>query len=126
MSLLSDYMSIVRPKIDLAISNAMYAWVGPFKSTIDSVSGQLSGSSSRPMLFGHGSYKDAVGSNYVQITNVTPMQGTDYGVPEVVFVEDGMTNYHMPGPRPFMERAGTEFAEGEGSSILQSYLDAIQ
>lgn len=125
MSLVSDYLGFVRPRIDAAISQAMQAWVEPFKSTIDDVSGRYDGPSSRPMLFGHGSYEEEVGSNYVTITNVTPMQGMDYGVPEVVFVEGGFPNYHMPGPRPFMEEAGQEFAGGPGESILQSYLDAI-
>ena len=125
MALVDDYIGVIRPKIDRAISDAMYAWVQPFKDTIDKVSGEFGGSYSRPLLFGHGTYEDEVGSNYVTITNITPMQGTDYGVPEVVFVEEGLSNYHMPGPRPFMERAGQEFADGEGTSILQTYLDAI-
>ena len=53
------------------------------------------------------------------------MQGTDYGVPEVVFVEEGLPNYNMPGPRPFMEDAGQLFADGEGTTILQRNLDMI-
>ena len=125
MSLVSDYTGFIRPRIDRAISEAMYAWVEPFKGTIDTVSGELNGSSSRPMLFGHGVYEDTIGSNFVIITNITPMQGTDYGIAEVVFVEEGMSNYHMPGPRPFMEKAGQEFAGGEGEHILQAYLDTV-
>lgn len=125
MSLLSDYTSIIRPKIDSAISDAMYAWVDPFKETINEVSGEYDGPSSRPMLFGDGEYSEEVGSDYVSITNITPMQGTDYGVPEVVFVEEGLANYNMPGARPFMEAAGAKFADGEGSTILQQYLDSI-
>ena len=125
MNLVSDYVSIIRVKIDNAISNAMFAWVDPFKETINEVSGGISGASSRPMLFGDGEYSESIGSNYVQITNITPMQGTDYGVPEVVFVEEGFSNYNMPGPRPFMEEAGAKFAEGEGLRILQEHLDSI-
>ena len=125
MSLLSDYSSIIRPKIDNAISNAMYEWVEPFKETINDVSGAITGAYSRPLLFGDGEYSESIGSDYVQITNNTPMQGTDYGVPEVVFVEEGLANYNMPGPRPFMEEAGQKFAEGEGESILQYHLDTI-
>ena len=125
MSLLSDYQTIVRVKIDNAISNAMYEWVEPLKETINEVSGAISGEYSRPMLFGDGEYSENVGADFVAIPNETPMQGTDYGVPEVVFVEEGFENYHMPGPRPFMEEAGQKFAEGEGERILQSYLDAI-
>lgn len=125
MGLLEEYLSVIRPKIDRAISDAMYAWVEPFKETINEVSGEYSGDSSRPMLFGDGEYSENVGSDSVTITNITPMQGTDYGVPEVVFVEEGFESYHMPGPRPFMEEAGQRFAEGEGSTILQQYLDSI-
>lgn len=125
MSLLSDYTSIVRPKIDNAIADAMSAWVDPFKKTINEVSGEYDGPRSMRMLFGNGEYSEEVGSDYVSITNITPMQGTDYGVPEVVFVEEGFSNYNMPGPRPFMEEAGAKFAEGEGLRILQEHLDSI-
>ena len=126
MSLASDYTSIIKPKIKLAISSAMYAWIDPLKETINEVSVGFSGDYSRPMLFGDGEYTvENIGEDYVSITNITPMQGTDYGVPEVVFVEEGYENYHMPGPRPFMEEAGQTFAEGEGTRILQEYLDSI-
>jgi hypothetical protein len=126
MSLVTDFTSIIRPKIKLAISSAMYAWIDPLKETINEVSGGISGEYSRPMLFGDGEYTvEDIGEDYVSIRNITPMQGTDYGIPEVVFVEEGYENYHMPGPRPFMEEAGQTFADGEGSRILQEYLDAI-
>ena len=125
MSLVSDYVGSVRPRIDSAISVAMYMWVDPFKATIDLVSAEYDGPRSRPMLFGEGTYEEEIGSNYVTITNVTPMQGTDYGIPEVAFVEYGLANYNMPGPRTFMERAGKQFAEGAGTRILQSCLDAF-
>ena len=128
MSVFTDYMTLIRPRIDAAIESAMYAWVEPFKTTINDVSGALpSQGYERPALLGDGDYDDDVGSNYVTITNVTVMQGSDYGVPEVDFVEQGLPNYNMYniGPRPFMETAGQEFADGEGSRILQQYLDAI-
>lgn len=125
MSLVTDYLTDIRPKIDAAISVAMYAWVEPFKKHIDVVASEFNGPRSRPMLFGNGKYTENIGSNYVTINNITPMQGTDYGVAEVVFVENGMANYNMPGPRPFMERAGQEFADGSGSQILQAYLDTL-
>ena len=125
MSLVGDYLTEIRPKIDGAISVAMYAWVEPFKKTIDLVASEFDGPSSRPLLFGEGVYTETIGNNFVTITNITPMQGTDYGVAEVVFVENGMANYNMPGPRPFMEKAGQQFAEGSGSRILQAFLDAI-
>ena len=125
MSLVSDYVGFVRPKIDSVISVAMYAWVEPFKKHIDVVASEFDGPRSRPMLFGEGEYTETVGNNYVTITNITPMQGTDYGIAEVNFVEYGLANYNMPGPRTFMERAGKEFADGSGSQILQAYLDAL-
>lgn len=125
MSLVTDYLTDIRPKIDIAISVAMYAWVPAFKATIDLVSSEFDGTKSRPLLFGAGTYKETVGSNYVSIANLTPMQGTDYGIAEVVFVEGGLGNYNMPGPRPFMEKAGQQFADGSGSSILQGFLDSM-
>ena len=125
MSLYSDYVGSVRPKIDSAISVAMYMWVDPFKATIDLVSAEFDGPRSRPLLFGEGTYKETVGSDYVAIANLTPMQGTDYGVAEVVFVEGGFKKYNMPGPRPFMEKAGQQFADGAGTRILQSCLDTF-
>lgn len=116
---------IIKAQIKEAVRESMYAWVDPFKNKIDEVSGRYSGAYSRPLLFGNGVYEPTIGDDFVEILNDTPMQGTDKGVPEVDFVEQGMTNYHMPEARPFMEDAGEEFADGEGSSILQSYLDAI-
>lgn len=116
---------IIKAQIKEAVRESMYAWVDPFEHKIDEVSGRYGGSCSRPMLFGKGEYEPTIGDDYVEILNDTPMQGADYGVPEVDFVEQGMANYHMPSARPFMEDAGKEFADGEGSSILQSYLDAI-
>lgn len=124
MGLLIDYASLIRPKIDMAISDAMYAWVQPFKDQIDKQSGEYDGGSSRPLLFGHGSYTETITNDSVTIMNITPMQGTWYGVLEVDFVEQGLDNYHMPGARPFMEDAGKAFAEGEGEHILQTYLDS--
>lgn len=116
---------IIKAQIEEAVQEAMYAWVTPFEHTIDEVSGEFGGSCSRPLLFGSGVYSDFVGADFVIIENETPMQGTNYGVPEVIFVENGLSNYHMPSARPFMEEAGEKFANGEGESILQGKLDAI-
>lgn len=124
MGLLLDYTSLIRPKIDTAVSDAMYAWEDPLKDRINMQSGEYDGPYSRRALFGGGTYEAEISSNSISITNITEMQGTDYGIPEVVFVEEGMPNYNMPGARPFMEEAGIAFAEGEGESILQTYLDA--
>ena len=119
-------MAIVRPQIDNAIASAMYEWVDPFEKTINKVAEELPNEGRmRPELLGDGTYEDEVGSNYVTITNITQMQGTDYGIPEVDFVEEGLENYNMPYARPFMEDAGKEFAEGEGSSILQRHLNSL-
>ena len=125
MSLLSDYTLIIRPKINVAISQAMYAFEEPLKEQINLTSGNYDGEYSRRALFGGGVYEASIGSDSITMANITPMQGTDYGVPEVVFVEEGFENYHMPGPRPFMEEAGQIFADGEGEHILQTYLDTI-
>ena len=124
MGLLVDYVGIIRPRIDTAISYAMYAFEEPLKEQIDLTSGEYDGPMSRRELFGGGTYEANIGEDAISITNITEMQGTNYGVPEVVFVEEGFSNYHMPGPRPFMEEAGKIFAEGEGEHILQTYLDA--
>lgn len=124
MGLLSDYTALIRPKIDNAISDAMYAFEEPLKEQVNLSSGEYDGPSSRRALFGGGTYEAEVGSDYISVTNITEMQGTNYGVPEVVFVEEGFSNYRMPGPRPFMEEAGNIFAEGEGEHILQTYLDS--
>lgn len=115
---------IVKEQINQAVQHAMFAWVEPFKETIDDVSGEISGAYSRPMLFGAGVYNEEIGADYVSITNETPMQGMNYGVAEVDFVEGGFSNYHMPYPRPFMESAGEKFSKGKGESILQGFLDA--
>ena len=127
MSLVTDFTSIIRPKIKLAISSAMYAWIDPLEKTINEVSASLQNEGyTRPALLGDGEYTvEDIGEDYLRITNITEMQGKNYGVPEVDFVEGGYSNYHMPYPRPFMEEAGQTFADGEGSRILQEYLDAI-
>lgn len=115
---------IVKEQIKQAVQHAMYAWVNPFEDTIDDVSSELAGSYSRPMLLGAGVYNAEIGADYVSITNETPMQGMNYGVAEVDFVEGGYPNYHQPGPRPFMEKSASIFADGKGTSILQGFLDS--
>lgn len=126
MSLVDDYYAEIKPRINQVIADTMYEWVDPLKDEINNVSRAVKNlGKSRPMLFGDGVYEDTVGYDYVEIHNNTPMQGKDYGVPEVVFVEEGFPNYDMPGPRPFMEEAGQKFADGEGSRILQANLDRI-
>ena len=124
MSLLDDY-ALLRIRIDNAISEAMYAFEEPLKEQINQTSGEYDGPKSRRALFGGGTYEASIGSDSISVTNITEMQGPNYGIPEVVFVEEGMENYNMPGPRPFMEEAGKVFAEGEGEHILQTYLDTI-
>lgn len=123
MSLVSDYFSEVKPAMENAVASAMYQMVEPLKQKIDEISGEYDGEHSRPRLFGHGDYTDTITNDSITIMNVTPMQGTWYNVLEADFVEEGLANYNMPEPRPFMERAGEEFVNGEGSAILQQYLD---
>ena len=52
--------------------------------------------------------------------------GTDYGVPEVVFVEEGYPEYNMPGPRPFMEKARNQYVDsGKPEQIIQNAINAM-
>lgn len=51
------------------------------------------------------------GEDYVSITNVAEMQGTDYGIQEVDFVEQGLQNYNQPYPREFMNKGLEEYTK---------------
>ena len=124
MGLADDFKTEIMPRINTAISYAMYAFEQPLKEQINLTSGNYDGPRSRRTLFGGGTYEAQILGDSILITNITPMQGTNQGIPEVDFVEQGLDTYHMPYPRPFMEEAATIFAKGEGEHILQTYLDA--
>ena len=68
-------------------------------------------------------FEEYYGDDYVSITNITEMQGTDYGVSEVDFVEQGLSEYRQPYPREFMEKALIEYiTSGDADATLQSVL----
>lgn len=126
MGLVSDLEEIILYRVYPAIESAMPEVGAGLQSEIDDVSGEISGSSSRPMLFGHGNYYQWNDALSVTVMNVTPMQGTDYGTPEVEFVEGGYPEYHMPGPRPFMEKARDQYVDsGKPDQIIQNALNAF-
>lgn len=126
MGLVSDLLDIVLYQVYPAIESAMPEVGKGLQEEIDIVSGKISGTSSRPLLFGHGSYYQWNSATSVTVMNVTPMQGTDYGVPEVVFVEEGYPEYNMPGPRPFMEKARDQYVDsGKPEQIIQNAIDAM-
>lgn len=68
-------------------------------------------------------FLEEYGEDYVSVTNITEMQGTDYGVQEVDFVEQGLSNYKQPYPREFMEKALEEYiGSGKADATLRSVL----
>ena len=108
-----------------AIESAMPQVGEELKEAINDKAAGYTGPRSRPALFGNGTYFISPSRLSVTVINETRMQGTDYGVPEVDFVEMGLENYNMPGPRPFMEPARDEYVEsGRPDAIIQSALSA--
>ena len=68
-------------------------------------------------------FEEQYGQDYVSITNVTEQQGTDYGVPEVDFVERGLTSYRQPYPREFMNKALEKYIDsGSADATLRRVL----
>ena len=125
MSLVEDFRMIMLDRVYPAIENAMPAVGEALKRAIDEKASGYDGPYSRPKLFGDGTYTVFHDALSVTVWNRTQMQGTDYGVPEVDFVEGGYPEYNMPGPRPFMEPARDDFvASGEPDAIIQSSLNA--
>ena len=77
----------------------------------------------RGEIAGKENFSEEYGDDYVSVTNITEMQGTDYGVPEVDFVEQGLTAYQQPYPREFMEKALIEYlTSGKADATLQGFL----
>lgn len=119
-SLVVDFEGIMIERVYPAIANAMPKIGEELEKAIDNYSSDFDGPRTRPLLFGHGKYEMNCGADFVTITNITPMQGKNYGIPEVVFVEEGLESYHMPYPRPFMEPARDDFvASGKPDAIIQ-------
>lgn len=125
MSLVEEFRMIMLDRVYPAIESAMPAVGDGLKRAIDEYSSNFDGPRSRPMLFGHGEYFMINDALSVTVINITPMQGTNQGTPEVEFVEEGYETYNMPGPRPFMEPARDEYvASGEPDMIIQAAIDA--
>lgn len=128
MGLIADYMAIREDVISVIETGALEAIGEELKQEIDEYARDtyLGGASeSRPMLFGNGSYTVFHDALSVTVWNRTPMQGTDFGTPEVDFVEEGLAEYNMPKPRPFMEKARDQYVDsGRADNVIQGVLDA--
>lgn len=125
MSLVEEYRMIMLDRVYPTIEAAMPAVGEGLKKAINDYSAQFDGPRSRPKLFGDGTYTVFYDALSVTVWNRTRMQGADYGIPEVDFVEEGLPNYNMPGPRPFMEPARDEYvASGEPDMIIQAAINA--
>lgn len=125
MSLLADFETIILDGVYIAISNAMPQVGQELKEAIDEKASGIDGPYSRPALFGRGTYSVFNDALSATVWNRTQMQGTDYGIPEVEFVEEGYPEYNMPGPRPFMEPARDEFvASGRPEAIIQEAINS--
>ena len=125
MSLLAEYETIILDRVYNAIESAMPQVGQELKEAIDEKASGIDGPYSRPALFGNGTYSIFHDALSVTVWNRTQMQGTDFGTPEVEFVEEGYSEYNMPGPRPFMEPARDEFVEsGRPDAIIQQAIDS--
>ena len=125
MSLLAEYETIILDRVYRAIESAMPQVGQELKEAIDEKASGIDGPYSRPALFGNGTYSIFHDALSVTVWNRTRMQGTDYGTPEVDFVEGGYPEYNMPGPRPFMEKARDQYVEsGRPEQVIQGVLVA--
>lgn len=128
MGLAEDYLLIRESVISVIETGALEAIGEELKQEIDEYARDtyLGGASnSRPKLFGNGDYTIFHDALSVTVWNRTVMQGTDYGTPEVDFVEGGYPEYNMPGPRPFMEKARDQYVDsGRADNIIQGVLNA--
>lgn len=129
MSALSQYYGEILPSLGIAISDAVATVMQQnLKQKIEqmakenvysSASGYARGIlGTQPFLF-----STAAGFS-LAVTSNAPMQGTNYGVSETTFVEQGMGNYHMPFARPFMDQARDEYVDGQAHSDLAAVLAA--
>lgn len=128
MGLIEDYLHIREDVISVIETGALDAIGEELKQEINEVARDLyydSSVESRPKLFGNGDYTIFHDALSVTVWNRTRMQGTDYGTPEVEFVEEGYPEYNMPGPRPFMEKARDQYVEsGRADNVIQGVLVA--
>ena len=128
MGLLEDYRVILGGVISVIETGAMEAIGEELKNEINETAEDMyfaDADQSRPKLFGDGDYTIFHDALSVTVWNRTRMQGTDYGTPEVDFVEGGYPEYNMPGPRPFMEKARDQYVEsGRPDQVIQGVLVA--
>ena len=129
MSCVSQYEGEILPSLGAAISDAVATrMTDGLKNAIQQKAKDVVYSSASGYargILGTLPYLFATAAGYgVTVTSFAPMQGTNYGVSETSFVETGMANYHMPGPRPFMDEGRDEYANGQAKDDLASVLMA--
>lgn len=130
MSLVAEYLGVIKPRMEDAISNGMVRVADGLQDNIekfaqDKVYNAYGGSSRRGRIGGRENLEVSIDTREITVTNRTPMQGTNYGVSETDFVEVGLSNYNQPFPRPFMEPARDDFVDsGKADAIMADALRA--
>lgn len=134
MSVLEQYQTMIRPKIETAIGNALR---GEIKDSLVELIGQKAEENvyeaytpteenllkRRYELGDRKNLIILVRGNTITIKNVTVMQSGEPG--EAAVVEEGMESYRQPFPRPFMEPALRVFIDGGiGELALKRELEA--
>lgn len=117
MSFLGDYASIKQQlfsAVSSALSDMAQEVLDELKKTAETVvysyeATEQAMETRRGTIADKPQFEIEYGEDYVTIKNVAKMQGTDYGVPEIEFVEEGYESYRQPGPRAFMEKTRDEY-----------------
>lgn len=130
MSLTAEYLTVIKPRMEDAISNGVVKVAAGLLENIeqfaqDKVYDAYGGSFRRGRIGGSENMDVQIDNRLITVTNRTPMQGTNYGVSETDFVEGGFSNYNQPFPRPFMEPARDDFVDsGKADAIMADALRA--
>lgn len=130
MSLVSEYLTVIKPRMDDAVNNGMVKLADGLQETIqemarDKVYNAYGPGHRRGIIGNRENLEVQIGFREITVTNKTPLQGTDYGVSETDFVEGGYSNYNQPFPRPFMEPARDDFVDsGKADAIMADALRA--
>lgn len=130
MSLVSEYLTAIKPRMDDAINNGVAKLADGLQETIqemarDKVYNAYGPGHRRGIIGNRENLEVQIGFREITVTNKTPLQGTDYGVSETDFVEGGYSNYNQPFPRPFMEPARDDFVDsGKADAIMADALRA--
>lgn len=130
MSLTAEYLTVIKPRMENAISNGVVKVATGLLENIekfaqDKVYNAYGGSFRRGRIGGSENMDVQIDNRLITVTNRTPMQGTNYGVSETDFVEGGFSNYNQPFPRPFMEPARDDFVDsGKADAIMADVLRA--